>query len=105
MNCILRFHPLVEQDLETIVQWIIDHAGSEAPARRLAEIEQTLVGLAHMPHKGSIRNEIAAGLRAVPAGRKAVIAFSVDDAVREVFIHAVSFGGADWVERNRSRSR
>lgn len=29
--------------------------------------------------KGSLRNEIAPGLRAIPAGLKAVIAFAVDD--------------------------
>ena len=58
-----------------------------------------------MPHKGSIRDEIAPGLRAIPAGRRAVIAFTVDDTAKEVFIRGVSYGGADWVGRSRSRSR
>ena len=101
----IRFHPLVGQDLETIAQWIIDHAGSEAAGKRLAEIEQTIMSLARMPHKGSIRNEITPGLRAIPAGRKAVIAFTVDDTAEEVFIQAVSYGGADWMYRSRTRSR
>ena len=96
MNYSLRFHPLVGQDLETIVRWIIDHAGSEAAGQRLEEIEQAIVGLAHMPHKGSVRDEIAHGLRAIPAGRKAVIAFTVDDAA--VFIQAV-LRRADWAAR------
>lgn len=104
MSYRLRFHPLVQQDLESIVRWIIDHAGSDAADQRLAEIERTIVGLARMPHKGSIRDEIAPGLRAIPAGRKAVVAFVIDDAAREVFIQAVSYGGADWVARSRSRS-
>ena len=104
MSYTLRFHPLVEQDLETIVRWIIDHAGSAAANQRLAEVEQTIVGLAQMPHRGSIRDEIAPGLRAIPAGRKAVIAFMVDDTAKEIFIQAVSYGGADWVARSRSRS-
>ena len=105
MSYRLRFHPLVEQDLETIVGWIIDHAGSEAATQRLAEVEQTIVSLARTPHKGSIRDEIAPGLRAIPAGRKAVITFTVDDTAREIFIQAVSYGGADWAARSRSRSR
>ena len=105
MNYSLRFHPLVGQDLETIVRWIIDQAGTEAAGQRLEEIEQAIVGLAHMPHKGSVRDEIAHGLRAIPAGRKAVIAFTVDDAAKEVFIQAVSYGGADWAARSRSRNR
>ncbi len=105
MNYSLRFHPLVGQDLETIVRWIIDHAGSEAAAQRLHEIEETIMSLARVPHKGSIRNEIALGLQAIPAGRKAIIAFTVDDTAKEVFIFAVSYGGADWVARTRARSR
>lgn len=105
MSYHLRFHPLVERDLEAIVQWIIEHAGSGAADERLGEIEQAIFGLAHMPHKGSVRDEIAPGLRAIPAGRKAVIAFTVDDTAQEVFIRAVSYGGADWVGRSRSRSR
>ena len=105
MSYHLRFHPLVERDLEAIVRWIIEHAGSEAADQRLGEIEQAISNLAHIPHKGSLRDEIAPGLRAIPAGRRAVIAFTVDDTAREVFIRAVSYGGADWVERSRSRTR
>ena len=105
MNYRLGFHPLVERDLETIVRWIIDHADSVAAGQRLEEIEQTIMSLARVPHKGSICSEIAPGLRAIPAGRKAVIAFAVDDAAEEVFILAVSYGGADWVDRTRARTR
>jgi len=95
----------VERDLEAIVRWIIEHAGTEAADQRLGEIEQAILGLAHMPHKGSVRDEIAPGLRAIPAGRRAVIAFTIDDTTKEVFIRAVSYGGADWVGRSRSRNR
>ena len=55
------------------------------------------------PHKGSIRDEIAPGLRAIPAGRKAVIAFAVDDKAGEILVHAVTYGGTDWMARARSR--
>ena len=103
MSYRLRFHPLVERDLESIVGWIVDHAGSDAAEQRLREIEQTILALAHVPQKGSVRDEIAPGLRAIPAGRKAVIAFTVDDEAKEVFIQAVSYGGADWVGRSRFR--
>ena len=100
----IRFHPLVARDLDAIAQWIIEYAGGGAAERRLDEIEQTISSLARTPHKGSLRNEIAPGLRAIPAGRRAVIAFTVDDEAGEVFIHAVTYGGADWVARTRSRS-
>ena len=100
----IRFHPLVTRDLDAIAQWIIDYAGGKVADRKLTEIEQAIATLAQTPHKGSIRDEIAPGLRAIPAGRKAVIAFTVDDEAGEVFIHAVTYGGADWVERSRSRN-
>lgn len=100
----LRFHPLVERDLDGIAQWIISHAGVEAADRTLAEIEQTITELARLPHRGSIRHDVAPGLRAVPAARRGVIVFTVDDAAAEVFIHAVTYGGADWVRRVPSRT-
>lgn len=101
----LRFHPAVPKDLDAITRWLIDHAGPEAAERRLGEIDEAIAGLRTLPHKGSIRDEIAPGLRAIPAGRKAVIAFTVDDDTREVFIHAVSYAGADWIGRSRTRGR
>ena len=101
----IRFHPLVARDLDAIAHWIIDYAGHEAAARKLAEIEAAIATLRITPHKGSLRDEIAPGLRAIPAGRKAVIAFVVDDDAGEVLIYAVTYGGADWVGRSSARSR
>lgn len=103
MSYRLRFHPSVADDLDEIARWLIDYAGLDAAARRLDEIETTITSLADLPHKGSVRTEIAPGLRAIPAGRKAVIAFTVDDNTREVFIHAVTYAGADWMARRRAR--
>ena len=105
MNYRIRFHPLVARDLAAIVRWILEYAGPDAAASKLAEIEAAIATLMDTPHKGSLRDEIAAGLRAIPAGRKAVIAFVVDDDQREVLIYAVTYGGADWVMRSRGRSR
>lgn len=105
MNYRIRFHPLVARDLDAIAQWILDYAGPEVVARKLAEIEAAVATLKATPHKGSLRSEIAPGLRAIPAGRKAVIAFAVDDDVTEVLIYVVTYGGADWTVRSRMRSR
>ena len=105
MNYRIRFHPLVQRDLDTIAHWIIDHAGVEVAHRKLNEIEQTIMDLADLPHKGAIRDDLVPGLRAIPAARRAVIAFTVDDAAVEVLIQAVTYGGADWMGRTRSRTR
>ena len=99
----VRFHPLVEQDLEAIAQWIIEYAGSEVADGKIAELEQEIASSARTPHRGSIRAEIAPGLRAIAAGRRAVITFSVDDDSKEVFIHCVTYSGGDWATRSRER--
>ena len=100
----LRFHTLVERDLDAIARWIIDHVGAEVAHRTLTEIEQTITNLAHFPHRGSVRDDTVPGLRALPAGRKAVVAFTVEDTTKEFFISAVTYGNADWIARSRSRS-
>ena len=101
----IRFHPLVARDLDAIAHWIIDYAGPEVAARKLSEIEAAIATLKTTPHKGSLRDEIAPGLRAIPAGRKAVIAFVVDDDEAEVLIYAITYGGADWIGRTSARGR
>lgn len=37
------------------------------------------------------------------AGLKATIAFTVDDDTREVWVHAVTYAGADWIGRSMAR--
>jgi plasmid stabilization system protein ParE len=105
VNYRIRFHPLVARDLDAIAHWIIDYAGPDVASRKMAEIEDTIATLKATPHKGSLRDEIAPGLRAIPAGRKAVIAFVVDDAAAEVLVYAITYGGADWIGRSSARSR
>jgi len=105
VNYRIRLHPLVARDLDAIARWILDYAGPDAAVRKLVEIEVAIATLKVTPHKGSLRDEINPGLRAIPAGRKAVIAFVVDDDQREVLIYAVTYGGADWAMRSSARSR
>ncbi len=99
----IRFHPLVARDLDVIARWILDYAGRAAADRTLAEIENSIKSLEQFPHRGSVRAEIAPGLRAIPAGRRAVVAFTVDDKAGEVLVHAVTYAGADWVARMPGR--
>jgi plasmid stabilization system protein ParE len=105
VNYHIRYHPFVARDLDAIAQWILDYAGPDATARKLAEIQAAIATLKTTPHKGSLRDEIAPGLRAIPAGRKSVIAFIVDDDASEVLIYAVSYGGAEWAIRSSARRR
>lgn len=103
MSFRIRLHPAVSGDLERIARLVADYAGPEAALRRLAEIETVIDSLQDTPHKGSTRDDIAPGLRAIPAGRKAVVVFSVDDEAREVLVHVVGFAGSDWIGRRAER--
>ena len=99
----VRFHPAVADDLASIAELITNYAGPEAAERRLSEIEAVVSSLAGTPFTGSIRSEIAPGLRAITAGRKAVIAFTVNEAAREVLVHVISYAGSDWIARSTVR--
>jgi toxin ParE1/3/4 len=105
MSYRIRFHPAVADDLASIAELIADYAGQGAAERRLSEIEAVINSLADTPLKGSVRSEIAPGLRAIPAGRKAVIAFTVNEAEREVLVHVISYAGSDWIARSTARGR
>ncbi|MGC8202616.1 type II toxin-antitoxin system RelE/ParE family toxin [Aliiroseovarius sp. PTFE2010] len=105
MSYRIRFHPAVADDLDAITRWLVDYAGPQSAARRLDEIQTTIASPSDLPHKGSRRDEIAPELRAIPAGRKAVIAFTVDDYAREDHIHAVTYAGAEWIARSKVRGR
>ena len=79
-------HPNVADDLRDIAFFIADCPSNDVAMRKLAEIEQTIQKLRDLPHIGSLRDEIAAGVRAIPAADKAVICFIVDDNRLEVRI-------------------
>lgn len=96
-------HPEVEQDIFDIVDLIAQYAGTDIAERKLLEIEETVKRLAETPHIGSIRNDIAPNLRAIPTARKGVITFTVDDAKKSVFIITITYAGADWIRRTPLR--
>lgn len=100
----IRLHPRVSRDLIAIAEWVTEHSDVATADRKLAEIQGVIDSLALRPHRGSRRDEIAPGLRAIPAGRNAVVAFVVDVRHVEVLIYAVSYGGGDWITRTRSRT-
>ena len=91
-------HPRVARDLESIADLIADYAGVDVALRKLAEIEACLTRLADTPHIGTIRDEIAPGLRAIPAARKGVVCFVVDDDTREVRVIIITYAGAEWMK-------
>ena len=95
----IRFHPDVESDLQTIAEVITDYSGFDTAKKKLEEIEQAVSKLSETPHKGSIRSDLAGNVRAIPAGRRGVVVFEVDDTNQTVYVLAITYGGADWISK------
>jgi plasmid stabilization system protein ParE len=95
----VRLHPSVRGDLARIARGLAEHSGPDLALRRLDAFAAALRRLALTPHKGTLRDEIAPGLRAIPAAGRGVIAFVVDDERREVRVIAIGYAGSDWVGR------
>ena len=66
--------------------------------------ERVIRKLCDVPHIGSIRDEIASGLRAIPAADKGVVCFVVDDDNHVVCIIAIGYAGSDWTRAVKSRT-
>lgn len=101
----IRFHPAVSDDLRGIARSMLPHAGRAITSRIIAELRDAARSLQQTPHRGSLRHEILEGLRVIPAARRGVVAFTVDDASRDVFVHIIAYGGADWASRVPDRKR
>lgn len=97
MTCRVVRHPRVARDFEDIADLIATYAGVDVALRKLAESEACLTRLADTPHVGTIRDEISPGLRALPAARKGVVCFVVDDAASEVRVISITYAGAEGV--------
>lgn len=93
----------VDVDLELIFEFLVATAeafGDDVETafsraeRRLAEIETEIADLGTVPHQGTLRPHLGAGIRNVSNGR-AVFYFDVDDTRRNLRVLAVFYGGQD----------
>ena len=73
----IAFSPLAEADIEAIIDWIADQSGT----------------LQRFPVRGTLRDDLAPGLRLIGLEQRVTIAFRVGDA--EVTIERVLYGGRD----------
>ncbi len=99
----IRFHPKVADDLQIIAEIVADYSGFSVAKNKLDEIQRAVFSLADTPKKGSIRSELGVAVRAIPAGRKGVVVFEVDDTTTTVFDLAITYGGADWISKFEDR--
>lgn len=103
MTFTIHRHRLVSADLERITFYIADYAGFEVAEAKTYEIENAIRRLQDFPHIGTVRDEVASGLRVVTSVEKAVICFTVDNEARMVRILSVTYAGQDWQRITQGR--
>ncbi|MBM07690.1 MAG: hypothetical protein CMH88_15305 [Oceanibulbus sp.] len=99
----IRFHPEVATDLQVIADIIANHSGITEATHKLVHIQDTAFRLANNPEHGSVRSEARSAVRVIPAGRKGIIAFEIDENATTVFVIAVAYGGTEWLSRIEGR--
>ncbi|GLO72396.1 hypothetical protein MACH17_39130 [Phaeobacter inhibens] len=97
----------IDRDLEAIFDFLFEAAISfgentetafERAATRLAEIDDAIDTLGRAPHQGTLRTDIAPGLRSVTKGR-AIFYFDLNEADQQLRVLAVFFGGQNHQRR------
>ena len=99
----IRFHPKVATDLQVIADIIANHSGVTEATHKLVHIQDTAFRLADNPEKGSAQSEAGSAIRVIPAGRKGIIAFEIDENTTTVFVLAVAYGGTEWQSKIEGR--
>lgn len=93
----------VTRDLELIFDFLFESAialgedtqtAFDRAAARIVAIEAAAISLARAPHQGTLREDVAPGLRQVTKDR-AIFYFDLDAEARCLRLLAVFFGGQD----------
>ena len=90
-------HPLVDRDIARIAAFLLEFTTPRPVARKIAALDADADALGENPYRGTRRDEISPGLRAIPSAGKGVIAFDVKEDTRTVRILSITWGGADWM--------
>ena len=97
-------HPLVDRDIARIAAFLLEYTTARSVADKIATLDADVTALGKNPHRGTGRDEISPGLRAIPSAEKGVIAFEIDEATRAVRILSITWGGADWMRKVAGRT-
>lgn len=92
-------HPLVDRDIARIAAFLLKYTTPRSVADKIARLDSDVSALRQYPHRGTRRDDIAPGLRAIPSAGKGVIAFEIHEEARVVRILSVTWAGADWMGR------
>lgn len=84
-------------DFIAIFEHIEHWSGDRTLARRTVQSIRAFVrGLQRFPHRGSKRDDLRPGLRIIPVGHRAVVAYQIDDEAGVVTVLRVLYGGQDY---------
>ena len=98
-------HPLVARDISRIASFPLEHTTPRSLAAKIAQLDEDAASLAENPRRGTKRDEIMPGIRAIPSAGQGVIAFEVREEIRTVRILSITWGGFDWLRRVVARAR
>jgi toxin ParE1/3/4 len=90
----VTFRPAAQADLLQIYQYIEQHGSAERAGAYIDRIEAACMALATFPRRGTLREDLAPGMRVVGFERRASIIFRVDDNVVRIF--RVLYAGRDY---------
>ena len=83
-------HPLVDRDIARIAAFLLEFTTLRSVADEIARLDSDASTLGENPHRGTRRDDILPGLRAIPSAEKGVIAFDVNEDTRVVRILSVT---------------
>ena len=98
-------HPFVDRDIARIARFLLNYTTPRSVAGKMAALDTDVHALGENPYRGTRRDEISPGLRAVPSAGKGVIAFEIKEDTRTVRILSITWDGSDWLGRIAKRTR
>ena len=94
----------MDRDIARIAAFPLKFTTPLSVARKIAALDADADALGGNPCRGTRRDEISPGLRAIPSAGKGVIAFDVKEDTRTVRILSSTWPGADWMGRVAERA-
>ncbi len=87
----ILFHPRAERELGELFDYIAENGSPERARAFLSAIWAFCQGLTTFPRRGTVRDDIAPGVRVVGFRKRVSIAFSVEG--DDIWILGVFYGG------------
>ncbi|KAF0171256.1 MAG: type II toxin-antitoxin system RelE/ParE family toxin [Hyphomonadaceae bacterium] len=89
----VRYRPQAEADLDAIHDWLANVASTSRADAYVDQIIAHCDSFADLPHRGTMRDDLAPGLRTTPWRKRLTIGFRVFEEVREVAVVFIAWRG------------